>query len=58
MPDPTKGSDLVLLDASPLEDISNVRRAVLVMKGRTLYRPDELYSAAAVGSFVDSVQIR
>jgi len=53
-----KDSDLVLLDANPLDDISAVRRAVLVMKGSTLYRPDELYSAVGVRPFVDSAEIR
>ncbi len=53
-----KDSDLVLLDSNPLDDISAVRRAVLVMKGNTLYRPDELYSAVGVRPFVESVELR
>jgi len=43
-----KVSDLVLLDGNPLQDISAVRRGVLVMKGNTLYRPNELYRAVGV----------
>lgn len=46
-----KAADLVLLDGNPLEDISAVRRGVLVMKGGTLYRPDELYRAAGIEPF-------
>ncbi len=52
-----KASDLVLLDSNPLEDISAVRRAVLVMKGDTLYRPDKLYEASGVRPFVASVDV-
>lgn len=51
-----KASDLVLLDGNPLEDISAVRRAVLVMKGDTVYRPDKLYEASGVRPFVASVE--
>jgi imidazolonepropionase-like amidohydrolase len=50
-----KDSDLVLLDGNPLEDIGAVRRAVLVMKGDTLYRPDRLYESVGVKPFLDSV---
>jgi len=49
-----KDSDLVLLDANPLENISAVRRATLVMKGDTVYRPDELYRAVGVRPFLES----
>jgi hypothetical protein len=51
-----KASDLVLLDGNPLEDISAVRRAVLVMKGDTVYRPDQLYEASGVRAFVPSTE--
>jgi len=43
-----KTADLLLLDGNPLQDISAVRRGVLVMKGDALYRPDELYRAVGV----------
>jgi hypothetical protein len=49
-----KAADLVLLDGNPLEDISAIRRGVLVMKGNTLYRPDEMYRAVGVEPFVDA----
>jgi len=52
-----KDSDLILLDGNPLEDISAVRRATLVMKGNTVYRPDELYKAIGVKPFVNSTEI-
>lgn len=43
-----KAADLVLLDGNPLQDISSVRRAVLVMKGNALYKPGALYRAVGV----------
>jgi hypothetical protein len=49
-----KDADLVLLDGNPLQDMSAVRRATLVMKGDTVYRPDELYRAVGVTPFVES----
>jgi hypothetical protein len=49
-----KIGELLLLDGNPLQDISAVRGGVLVMKGDTLYRPDELYRAVGVEPFLDS----
>ena len=45
----------MLLDGNPLEDISAVRRGVLVMKGGRLFRPEDLYRAAGVEPFLPSV---
>ncbi len=52
-----KASDLVLVDGNPLEDMSAIRRATLVIKGRTAYKPDELYEAVGVTPFLDSESI-
>ena len=52
-----KDSDLVLLDGNPLDDISAIRRGVLVLKGNTAYRPDELYEAVGVKPFLESVEL-
>lgn len=49
-----KDSDLVLVEGNPLEDISAIRRATLVMKGNTAYKPDELYKAVGVKPFLES----
>ena len=49
-----KDADLVLLDGNPLEDISAIRRATLVVKGATWYRPEDLYRAVGVEPFVGS----
>ena len=52
--EPGKAADLLLLDGDPLQDISAIRRGVLVMKGKTLYRPDALYRAVGVEPFLSS----
>ena len=49
-----KDSDLVLVEGNPLEDMSAIRRATLVMKGSTAYKPDELYKAVGVKPFLAS----
>jgi imidazolonepropionase-like amidohydrolase len=49
-----KDSDLVLVDGNPLADISAIRRATLVMKGNTAYKPDELYKVVGVKPFLAS----
>ncbi len=54
---PGLAADLVLLDGNPLEDINAVRRGLLVIKGGTLYRPEDLYRAAGVEPFLDSVKL-
>ena len=52
-----KDADLILLDGNPLEDISAVRRATLVLKGSNAYRPDELYKVVGVKPFLESTEI-
>ena len=52
-----KDSDLLLIDGNPFEDISAIRRAVLVMKGDTLYSPEDLYNAIGIKPFLPSVEL-
>ncbi len=52
-----KDADLLLVNGNPLDDINAVRDGVLVMKGDTLFRPDQLYKAIGVIPFVDSVEL-
>ncbi len=52
-----KDADLILVDGNPFDDISSIRRAVLVMKGDTMYRPEELYRAVGVTPFLDSIEL-
>jgi imidazolonepropionase-like amidohydrolase len=52
-----KDADLILIDGNPFEDISAIRRAVLVMKGDTLYRPEDLYRAIGIKPFLPSIEL-
>ncbi len=52
-----KDSDLVLIEGNPFEDISAVRNSILVMKGSTLYRPEDLYRSVGVKPFLPSVEL-
>ncbi len=52
-----KDADLVLVEGNPLEDISAVRRAVLVVKGDTAFEPAALYRAVGVTPLVESVAL-
>jgi len=52
-----KDADLLLIDGNPFEDISAIRRAVLVMKGDTLYRPEDLYRAIGIKPFLPSIEM-
>ena len=52
-----KDADLILIDGNPFDDISAIRRAVLVMKGHTLYRPEDLYRAVGVKPFLPSIEM-
>lgn len=43
--EPGKLADLIVFERNPLDDISNVRRVELVMKGGTLYRSRDIWKA-------------
>jgi len=45
---PGKTADLVLVDGDPTKSISDARRADLVVKGGTLFRPAEIFDAIGV----------
>jgi len=49
-----KDADLVLVAGNPLEDISAIRSATLVVKGNTAFKPDELYEVVGVKPFIVS----
>jgi hypothetical protein len=50
-----KVADLILLSENPLENVSAVREALLVMKGDTLYRPADLYKSVGIEPFVAAI---
>ena len=49
-----KDADLVLVAGNPLEDISAIRSATLVLKGNKAFKPDELYKVVGVKPFMAS----
>lgn len=48
---PGYAAEMVLVDGNPLEDISALRRAALVVRGERLYQPSALYEAVGVTPF-------
>jgi len=45
---PGKLADLVLVDGNPAEEIRNIRRCRIVMKGGTIYKSDAAYKAVGI----------
>lgn len=52
-----KASDLVLIDGNPLENMADIRRTTLVIKGDQMYQPDQLWRSLGVEPFVESIQL-
>ncbi|HRI18190.1 MAG TPA: amidohydrolase family protein, partial [Burkholderiaceae bacterium] len=52
-----KLADLVLLDGDPSVDISDIRKASLVIKGGTAYAPAQIFEALGVRPFVPAAPI-
>ncbi len=52
-----KQADIVFIDGNPLEDMNNLRKVSLVIKGKNLYKPDEIYQAIGVKPFTSSMAI-
>lgn len=48
---PGKLADFVLLEGDPVQDLSAIRRARLVMKDGVVYFPSELYEAVGIAPF-------
>jgi imidazolonepropionase-like amidohydrolase len=46
--EPGKLADLILVAGNPAEDISDVRKVEVTIKGGTLYRSAELYQALGI----------
>jgi len=49
-----KYADLVLLDGNPLEDITLLRKATLVVQGDRLFQPEAIYNAIGVIPFAEA----
>jgi hypothetical protein len=55
--EPQRWADVILIDGDPTNDISDIRRISLVMKGGVVYYPAEIYEAVGVKRFVDPPSI-
>jgi hypothetical protein len=44
-------ADIILLEGNPLENISNIRKVALVIKGERLFRPSNLYRSIGIKPF-------
>ncbi len=52
-----KYADLVLVDGNPLEDITTLQKATLVVQGDRLFQPAAIYSAIGVIPFVEATAL-
>ena len=50
-----KYADLVLVEGNPLEDITTLRKATLVVQGDRVFQPSAIYSAIGVIPFVEGI---
>ena len=53
---PGQFADLLVVDGDPLQDISALRRAVLVTRGDRVYRPDAIFRVLGIRPFVESIE--
>lgn len=51
-----KTADLLIVDGDPTQDISSLRRAVMVMKGDKAYYPGEVYAEIGVRPFAEPLR--
>lgn len=52
-----KLADFVLLDGNPLEDMNALHRIAMVVKGGTVYFPDEIWQEVGVAPFAAAPQV-
>lgn len=52
-----KWADLLLVDGDPSKNISDIRKASLVMKGGVAYAPSQVYEALGIRPFVPAAEI-
>jgi imidazolonepropionase-like amidohydrolase len=55
---PGKDADLVLIDGNPLEDMSDLRKATLVIKGNRYYQPAEVFDAINIQPFAGEAVVQ
>ncbi len=52
-----KYADMVLIDGNPIENITDLRKAVLVIQGDKLMQPDSLHRSLGVKPFAKSIEL-
>ena len=52
---PGQAADLLVVDGNPLQDITALRRGVLVVRGDRVHRPDAIFRSLGVKPFVASL---
>lgn len=55
--EPGKRADLVLFDGDPTAQISDIRKAALVIKGTSAYYPSEIYEELGIRPFAEPVKV-
>jgi len=55
---PGKRADLILTDGDPTQNISDIRKVALVIKGDVAYYPDEIHETLGVKPFATRLEIR
>ncbi|TXH67167.1 MAG: amidohydrolase [Lysobacteraceae bacterium] len=52
-----KRADLILVDGDPTQNIADIRRVALVIKGGTAYYPSDIYEALGIRPFAPALRI-
>ncbi|GGA79262.1 hypothetical protein GCM10011521_16880 [Arenimonas soli] len=52
---PGQAADLLVVDGDPLQDISALRRGVLVVRGDRVHRPDAIFRSLGIKPFVEAI---
>lgn len=53
---PGRRADLILVDGEPMQNISDIRKVALVIKGDVAYAPSEVFEALGVKPFTPSIR--
>ena len=52
-----KDADVVLIDGNPIDDMNDLRKATLVMKGNRIYQPAQVFEAINISPFAERTAI-
>ena len=54
---PGRRSDLILVDGEPTQNVSDIRKEALVIKGDVAYYPSEVFAAMGVKAFTGALEV-